>query len=110
MKRAFWLSGDPIPWVFALLDRIPGRGKASFFEDDTALGLRAFGYRVIRQFIVPSRGDRMRGRIDILASRAAFGELLALELDGAVPRKKSIFKVQQVKGATTRLVYCREAR
>ena len=90
-----------------LLDSIPDGGLSKPFEDSTAIGLLALGYSVKHNFLVPDRGDGYRGKVDFVAWR--WDGIIALELDREKPRKKSIWKVQQVRDTTTRLVYCRVA-
>lgn len=104
-QRMFWFSGSEAPWLLEVLNSIPDSSSRAF-EDESAARFRALGYSVFRQFCVPDRGDGRRGYVDIVLVRPFV--LVALELDRVKPRKKSIFKVQQVAGATTRLVYCRQ--
>lgn len=107
MQRLFWLQGHREPHVFEVLDSIVEEHGAKWFQDTACLLLRGLGYCVDREVLVPNRGDGKRGRVDIVAAKPFI--LIAIELDHTIPRRKSIFKVQQIKGATMRLVYCRRA-
>lgn len=78
------------------------------FEDMVASELQALGYAIIRQHWVPNRGDGKRGKVDLVAEKGPVRA--AIELDRRSPRQKSIFKVNQVKDATFRVVFCREEK
>lgn len=79
---------------------------AKAFERHACNSLQKIGYDVQRQVYVPDRGDGYGGFVDMVASK---GDVkAAIELDCVNPRKKSIFKVNQIPGATFRLVYCRK--
>jgi hypothetical protein len=107
MQRQFWVEGVREELVFKALDSIREEHGSRWFEDTACHLLRGLGYMVSRQVIVPDRGDGLRGKVDIVAAKPFV--LLALEIDRCTPRTKSIFKVRQIKGATMRLVYCRQA-
>lgn len=105
MRRQFWLKGVDEPLVLQALDSITAEHGSRWFEDTAYHLLRGLGFDVLRQVVVPDRGDGRRGRVDLVAYKET--ALIAIELDRCWPRKKSIFKVQQIKNATTQLVYCR---
>lgn len=107
MQREFWLEGVKDDLILRTLDSITSERGFKWFEDEACRLLRIIGYTIHRQFVVENRGDGYRGKIDIIAVKPPV--LAAIELDAYVPRKKSIFKVRQVKDATMRLVYCRRS-
>lgn len=70
-----------------------GSIKSLDFEDFIVKILEKFG-KVKRQIWVNNRGDGRRGRVDIVLD--IDGENIGIEIDRMTPRKKSIFKLQQL--------------
>ena len=104
--RESWWSGQWTEEVVYLLRSCPSYLKAKAFENRACDLLVSRGWKVVRQYRVKDRGDGKSGKVDIVAYKRRLKA--AIELDRIHPRKKSIFKVRQVPGATFRLVFCRE--
>jgi len=71
------------------------RASAKTFQQAVEDELRAKGWEVSREFCVKDRGDGVRGRIDLVVTRPV---RIAIELDRARMRKKSLFKLAQFDG------------
>ena len=71
------------------------RASAKTFQRAVEDALRAKGWEVSREFCVKDRGDGVRGRIDLVVTRPV---RIAIELDRARMRKKSLFKLAQFDG------------
>lgn len=80
--------------------------RAAPFAELVGMALNALGATVIREVIVPRRGDGQRGRVDLVASWPESGLQIAVECDNKSPRKKSLTKLKQVV-ADVRLVVLR---
>ena len=77
------------------IDKDYGDIKALRFEDIIVKELKANGMEVERQVWVDNRGDGRRGKIDLVAYFK--GEKIGIEVDRKKPRKKSIFKLEQLE-------------
>lgn len=75
------------------LESLQGGGTAAEFHDRAQLALESIGFQVQRFAVIPDRGDGLRGRLHLLIQRGS-GDRLAIELDNAAPRGKSISKVK----------------
>ena len=71
------------------------RVSAKTFQQAVEDELRAKGWEVFREFCVKDRGDGFRGRIDLVVTSPV---RIAIELDRARVRKKSLFKLAQFDG------------
>jgi len=71
------------------------RASAKTFQQAVEDELRAKGWEVFREFCVKDRGDGVRGRIDLVVASPV---RIAIELDRARVRKKSLFKLAQFDG------------
>jgi len=71
------------------------RTSARIFQQAVEDELRAKGWEVFREVCVKDRGDGFRGRIDLVVTSPV---RIAIELDRARVRKKSLFKLAQFDG------------
>jgi hypothetical protein len=90
----------------AVLRRLHAGDAADDLHDRAEKALSLAGFSCSREFEVEDRGDGRRGFVDLVARRADV--VVAIELDRATPREKSIRKLQQVRDAF-RVVVLREA-
>lgn len=89
----------------ALRDAIGDNAKT--FHESTAGNLASIGFTVTNEFRVPNRGDGHAGFVDIVATRGDIN--LAIECDWKSPRKKSLFKLNQIANVV-RIVSLREPK
>jgi hypothetical protein len=71
------------------------RCSAKAFHDAIENGLRRKGWKVVREFRVRDRGDGAPGRIDLVVISPL---RIGIELDNAITRKKSLFKLSHFDG------------
>jgi hypothetical protein len=79
--------------------------SARVLHDEMERRFHHKGLTVIRDYPVPDRGDGRRGQIDLVILEPF---RMALELDTANPRKKSLIKLRSFSGE--RYVYLRASR
>jgi len=79
------------------------RFNSKTFHDAVEFKLRSKGWLVVREFLVTSRGDGYRGRIDLVVFSPCH---MAIELDWTKVREKSRFKLSLFEGL--RFVILRE--
>lgn len=104
MTRIAYLSGSIDASLKSYLESIPLL-HADELHAKVLFDLKAMGYQVKRDYLIQNRGDGRRGKLDVLATRD--DEVIALELDHATPRRKSILKVNNCPNATARIIVCR---
>jgi len=88
---------DVIRQLIEAVSRTTARQRASAktFQQAVEDELRAKGWEVFREFWVKDRGDGVRGRIDLVVTSPV---RIAIELDRARMRNKSLFKLAQFDG------------
>lgn len=88
---------DVIRQLIEAVSRTTARQRASAetFQQAVEDELRAKGWEVFREFCVKDRGDGVRGRIDLVVTSPV---RIAIELDRARIRNKSLFKLAQFDG------------
>jgi len=94
------------PRTIACLLSLPRCPDARSLHDYAEVALKAEGFKVKREVLVPQRGDGRRGRIDIVAERGA--ETVALELDRRQPRLKSVRKLMCLGSCSLKAVVVRD--
>ena len=90
----------------SMLRKLSMPDRAAPFAGLVANALGALGATVLREVIVPRRGDGQRGRVDLVASWPESGLQMAVECDNKSPRAKSITKLKQMP-ADVRLIVLR---
>jgi hypothetical protein len=100
-----WFSGELVLEVVDVLNSISKDIDLRTFENEVYRIFSELGYAIERQFIVLDRGDGRRGKIDFLLE--SNGKKIALIIDKDSPRKKSIFKLENMKGIDFKFIYCK---
>lgn len=91
--------------LYQLFSTLTVTDNARIAHEEVVQFLERHGFKCEKEHFVIDRGDGRRGRVDVYAVR---GNLkLAIEIDERTIRKKSIFKLRQIKDAV-RVVLLRD--